>query len=58
MKFTFELTKDEANFIVQVLGELPYKSSFKLIDNLRNQFMSQSQEQLSTNEDKGSVKED
>jgi hypothetical protein len=42
--YQFNLTQDEANIILNGLGELPSKVSMNLITNLIQQFAAQNQE--------------
>ena len=37
MKYKFEFTEEEANIILQALGEVPAKISMGLIANIQNQ---------------------
>ncbi len=40
-KLTFVLTPEEADLAVRALGEMPYKTTAKLISNLQNQYQVQ-----------------
>lgn len=44
-KLTFEMTVEEANLVLEGLGQLPFKQVFALISNLQEQ----AQEQLNAN---------
>jgi len=44
MQYTFKLTEQEANMVVDSLGERPYKMTAKLIGNLQLQFQKQQTE--------------
>ena len=42
MKFTFELTADEANLVMAGLGKLPFEAVFNLVSKIQQQAQEQS----------------
>lgn len=43
-KFNFEFTLDECNIILRGLAELPYKTSYQVINLITTQFTNQNKE--------------
>ncbi len=48
-KITLTLSIEEANTILEGLGQMPYKSVYHLINNIQQQAAQQAEEQISTN---------
>lgn len=50
-EYDFKFNEREANLILNGLAELPYKSSFGLVEKLRNQYVSQAQTESNEEQD-------